>query len=233
MERGDLLTIIAGIAIVIIIAIAVKYGNVIPANRFGSFSKTPVTSPAPITTESAVTTTATVPTVTTLPLTIVPAQVPTLPDPVPVRIYYTSKPLDYPVFKLPEHMETFGGSSNPWADPDVVTFAYVTEPRGGLTQEFRVPYGLWGMNITVEAWTRPQNAQFNMVLCYAKDGRIIDGVEILNRGSVFRSIQVSNTDMYLIIHTDYVDRFLINFITPRSYYNNVTAAGSGSELVKY
>ncbi len=233
MERGDLLTIVAGIAIVIVIAIAVKYSGMLPGGRLGSSFITPVPSPVPLETAAGVATTIAVPSGTTLPATMSLTQLPAPPDPVPYRIYYTSKPLDYPVFRLPENMNTFGASEISWINPDVVTFAYLTEPRGGLSQEFRVPYGVWGMNISVEAWTQPQYARFDMVLCYAKDGRIIDGIEILNRGSAFRSIQVSNTDMYIIIHTEYVDRFRINFVTPRSNYNTARTVGSNNELAKY
>jgi hypothetical protein len=212
------------LVIVVVIAVAVKYGGFLQSDRQGSPGATPVPSlqtlavtPAPVTTETTTSATAE----TTVPATTVPTPAPTPLEPVPYQIYYTDKPFDYPVFTLPDHMETFGASEIPWKDPDVVTFAYIDEPRGGLTHEFSVPYGLWRMNITVDAHTKPQYARFDMVLCYAKDGRIIDGMEILYPGSAFRAIQISNTDMYVIVHTDNVDRFRINFETPRAYYNQV------------
>ncbi|OPY38478.1 MAG: hypothetical protein A4E35_00901 [Methanoregula sp. PtaU1.Bin051] len=222
MERGDILTIIAGIIIVIAIAIAAKYSGVLPAVRQGSSSVTEVPSlTTQVTTSATETTVAVVQPATTLPATTSPTQIPAPADPVPYRIFYTDKPFSYPVFKLPENMGAFGAGELPWKNPDVVTFAYIEEPRGGLSQVFNVPYGLWRMNISVESRTKPQYARFDVVLCYAKDGRIIDGMEIRFPGSAFRNIQVSNTDMYLIISTQNVDRFRISFETPRTYYNEV------------
>lgn len=213
VERGDIITIAAGIVIVVVIAVMVKASGIFPPVNHDTGAVTPFpTNPEP----SAITK---VPAMEVSDVTgTLPTPSPAIPEPVPYRIFYSSKPLDYPVFRLPEHMETFGASEIPWKDPDTVTFAYLEESRGGLTQEFSVPYGLWGMNISADAWTKPQYARFDMVLCYAKDGAVIDGMEILGPGSAFRSVQVSGTGVYIIVHTQNVDKYRITFITPRTYY---------------
>ena len=218
MKRGDIITLAAGIAIVAVLAVVLNVSGILAA---GSPESVPASTPPAATqpvpsgtgTSAAATPEGTV--------AATPAATPA--DPVPYRILYTGKPLDYPVFRLPEHMESFGATEIPWKS-GTVTFAYIEESRGSLTKEFLVPYELWGMNITVLAWTKPQYARFDMVLCSAADGKVLDGMEITGPGAAFRSVQVSNTDMYLIIHTDNVDRFRIDFITPRKNYNAV--AGS-------
>jgi hypothetical protein len=219
VEKGDLIPLAVGIAVVAAVAVASQTGYLSVLHRGASSAPSPLTSVVTLPV-----TPSTVQTVeTTAPLPVTPTPETTPPDPVPYRIFYTDKPLDYPVFRLPENMETFGASEIPWKDPDVVTFAYLEESRGGLTQTFNVPYGLWRVNMTVTANINPRRARFQMVLCYANDGRVIDGMEILNRGTAYRSIQVSNTDMYIIVHTQDVDRYLIRFETPRAYYNRLNA----------
>jgi hypothetical protein len=216
VEKKDIVALAAGILIVFILAVAIKYGGILPGVGKKSAPATPVPT-AVVITPPLPQTTPMPSLVTEIPTTATPSPEPTIPDPVVKRIYYTDRPLSYPVFILPEKMEIFGGGEIPWKDPDSVPFAYIEEPRGGLTQTFSVPYGLWRMNITVDAWSRPQYAKFDMALCYASDGKVIDGMEILNRGSAYRNIQVSDADMYIIIHTQNVDRFRITFETPRSY----------------
>ncbi len=216
MEKGDIVTIAGGVVIVIVIALAVQYTGFFQTRHQESPVTLPVTAanlpeppvhvPAPETPEQVATS---------------PSPSPTPANPALYRIFYTSNPLDYPVFRLPDNMETFGASETPWKDPDVVPFAFIEEPRGGLTQTFRIPYGLWRMNVSVEAWTKPQYARFDMVVCYASDGRVIDGVEILNHGSAYRNVQVSDTDLYIIVSMQDVDRYRITFETPRSYYTRV------------
>ena len=102
---------------------------------------------------------------------------------------------------------------------ELVPFAYIEEKRGGLTQEFTVPYPLWVLNISVIANTSPQYGNFRMLLCNASDGTIIEGAEILNHGSTYRIIQISDTNLYMIISATSVDFYRITFETPRTYYN--------------
>jgi hypothetical protein len=210
VDRRDLITLAAGIGLVVLIAVAGKYAGLLPSRTADVPEATPVVTAS-----------------STLPGTLstgTPSAIPstTSDNPVPYRILYSEKPLDFPVFLLPEHLEVYGASDIMWRDPDVVPFAYIEESRSGLTQEFSFPYGVWGMNVTVFAVTKPQYARFEMALCYARDGKVIEGMELSGPGSEFRSVQVSNTGLYMIIHIENIDAFRITFITPRTYY---TGAG--------
>jgi hypothetical protein len=75
------------------------------------------------------------------------------------------------------------------------------------------------LNISVVARTSPQYGNFRMLLCNATDGTVIEGVEILNQGNAYRIIQISNTELYMIISTLSVDSYRITFETPRTYYD--------------
>ena len=116
-------------------------------------------------------------------------------------------------------MVTFGASDIPLRTEAMVPFAYVEDTRGGLTQKFSVPYPVWVINTTVVANRTPQYGNYKMALCYASNGTIIEGDEILNRGTSYRIVQTSNTDLYFIISTAYIDRYTISLETPRSYYD--------------
>lgn len=209
MEKGDFLIFAAGIATVIVIAILVN-----PQSIPGVTAPVPVATPVPA------------PALTPLPvLTIVtPPNREVTPPPIPTdapqyRIFYTDDPHSYPLFKLPENMETFGGSDLLRREYEMVPFAFVEDTRGGLTQKFSIPYPLWALNISVTANTSPQYGNFRMVLCYASNGAILKGLEILNRGSAYRIVQTSNMDLYMIISATSIDRYRITFETPRNYYD--------------
>jgi hypothetical protein len=58
-----------------------------------------------------------------------------------------------------------------------------------------------------------------MALCYKANGIIIEGEEIFNEGTSYRLVQVSNTDMYMIISTAYLDGYYISLEAPRDYYD--------------
>jgi hypothetical protein len=211
VEKGDIYTLIGGFICVLVVAILVKPGalsSVLP-------------QPAP---------TAVQPVHTVVPVTALPADVNSstvihpgvtaTPRPVnpPYRIFYTSNPFSHPVVRLPENMETFGASDILWKGQDLIPFAYLEESRGGVTGDFSVPYEVWMMNITMTADRQPQYARFRMALCDSKDGAFLEGVEILNRGTMYKIVQVSNTKMYMIISSENVDRFRISLETPRNYY---------------
>jgi hypothetical protein len=171
-----------------------------PVPDLTSFTATPVKPvPSPLVTET------------------VPTQEPT-PAP-PYRIFYTDKPFSYPNVKLPDQMSTIGESDIPRAGEDVVTFAFLEDTRGGLTRVFSIPYPVWMLNITVNASRTPQLGNFRMALCYASNGTIIDGAEIVNQGSAYKKIQTSNTDLYLIVSTAHIDRYHIDFLTTKEYYD--------------
>lgn len=129
-----------------------------------------------------------------------------------------------PRFTLPEHMETYGASDILPRYREMVPFAFVEGTRGGLTQTFSVPYPVWIINTTVTADRNPQYGNFRMVLCYASNGTVIDGEELLNRGSMYRILEVSNVDVYMIISTAYIDGFRMVLETPREYYDKYRPA---------
>ncbi|MFA5221489.1 MAG: hypothetical protein WC391_04290 [Methanoregula sp.] len=212
MEKGDIYTLIGGFVIVIIIAIVAKPGgfsSLLPSPVPGAPVVIPATQPA-----------LTTPFPVTAPDTTQVISTPLIrPDDPPYRIFYTSTPFAYPVVRLPDNMETFGASDIPWRGENLVTFAFIEESRGGLTQKFSVPYSTWMMNITVVADKQPQYGRFRMVLCDAKTGAIFGGTEILNYGTMYKKIRVSDTEMYLIISTASIDRFRIEFETPRTIYD--------------
>jgi hypothetical protein len=219
VESGDILTLIGGLALVVIIAVIVNPHYLAGVS---SVPATPIPTVTPFAPQTAN------PTLTPLEI-VTPARVQTIPtnrpDDPPYRIFYTTKPFTYPRFKLPENMETFGGSDLPLRNEELVPFAYVEEIKGGLTQKFSVPYPIWVINSTVVANRTPQYGNFRMVLCYANNGSIIEGDEILNRGSSYRIVQVSNTDFYMIITTAYIDQYHISLETPRDYYTEYRYQG--------
>jgi hypothetical protein len=142
------------------------------------------------------------------------------------RITYTDKPYSYPLYLLPDNMETFGASELPAKTLEWVPFAFIEDSRGGLTEVFSVPYPVWVINSTVVAHTRPQYSIFRMVLCSAESGEIVEGEEILNRGTSYRIVQTSNTSMYMVISTENIDSFYIRLETPRNYYDAYRPVGS-------
>lgn len=142
------------------------------------------------------------------------------------RITYTDSPYSYPLYLLPDNMETFGASELPAKTLEWVPFAFVEDTRGGLTEVFSVPYPVWVINSTVVAKTRPQYSIFRMVLCSAESGEIVEGEEILNRGTSYRIVQTSNTGMYMVISTENIDSFYIRLETPRNYYDAYHPVGS-------
>jgi hypothetical protein len=211
VEPGDILTVICGLFIVIIIALIAN------PHYLSGPGGTPV-----LTQTTAITTTSVTPLATPQTTTAVTStpSLPPAPSP-PYRIYYTDKPFSYPVFRLPDRPDLYGESDILHSDNDVITFAYIEGKGGGLTQVFTVPYPVWLINITVSANTTPQYADFRMVLCYAKNGTIIDGFEVVNQGKAVKKIQTSNIPLYLIISTRGIDGYWIDLQTTRSYYEQV------------
>ena len=215
MESGDILAFIAGIVIVIFVALMANHTD-LSRNPFSSemtiqATETLTLSPAPGT--------STFPDHTLNPEKTAAAE---KSGPIPYRIFYTDKPFTYPVYTMPEHMETFGASEIPSQSQEWVRFAFIEGSRGGLTQVFSVPYPVWVINTTVIARHHPQYSNLRFVLCYADTGGVIEGEEILNRGTSYRVVQTSNTDIYFIISVDSIDSFIINLETPRAYYEVYT-----------
>jgi hypothetical protein len=214
VDSGDVLALLAGIALVIFVAIMAN-----PHYLSGlQISQEGLVKPAEIgiQTQISVTTTPTLPEQTTI---ITPVL--SKPDAPPYRIFYTDKPFTFPVYMLPENMETFGASEIPWQTEEWVPFAFIEGTRGGLTQVFSVPYPVWVINTTVVAETQPQYGNFRMALCYADTGGIIKGEEILNQGTSYRIVRSANTSMYMIISLKDIDMYHISLETPRDYYDAI------------
>jgi hypothetical protein len=212
VESGDVLTLIAGIAIVIFLAIIT---NPQYLSELQTSSET-LLKPAETIGQ------------TTLPVTILPdypEQVPVItpvqpkPDVLPYRIFYTDKPFTYPVYRLPENLVTSGASETPRQSQELVPFAIIENTRGGLTQVFSVPYPIWVINTTVVAENQPQYADFRMALCYADTGGIIAGEEIVKPGTSYRIIRTANASMYMIISVENIDSYHMSLETPGVYYN--------------
>jgi len=215
VESGDILTVVGALILVIAIALV--------ANPQYLQGLTPPQPPVTITPVPSPVPTLASPSGSPLPASPSPSATETLPSPNPTpeppyRLFYTDNPFSYPNVKLPDRMGTIGESDIPRSGQDVVIFAYLEDTRGGLTRVFSIPYPVWMLNITVNASRTPQLGTFRMALCYAGNGTIIDGAEILNQGSVYKKIQTSNTELYIIISTANIDRYHIDFQTTREYY---------------
>ena len=211
MDTGDVLTLIAGIAIVIFVAFMANPEYLSELQNSSEMLLKPA--------ETVVKTTS--------PFTFpseYPEQVPVVtpgmpkPDLPPYRIFYTDKPFSYPVYKLPENMVTTGASEAPRQTQEWVPFAVIENTRGGLTQFFSVPYPIWVINTTVVAENQPQYANFRMALSYADTGGVITGEEIVKPGTSYRIVRTANTSMYMIIGVNNIDSYQIRLETPREYY---------------
>jgi hypothetical protein len=213
VETGDILTIAGGLFIVLVIALIAN-----PQYLAGMQLSLPGSTPAPTQTQPPPTTAPVL-----LPATAVtqtPAETPaaSLTPVPPSRIYYTDKPFTYPVVRLPERLEMFGESDVRRSGQDIVTFAYMEESRGGLSRVISIPYPVWTMDIRVIDNTTPNIASFRMALCYAANGTIIDGVELMHPGTAYKKIQTSNTPLYLIISTTNIEGYRIDLQTSREYF---------------
>ncbi len=212
MDTGDVLTLLAGIAIVIFVAFMANpeylSGLQNSSERLLKAAETVENPPIPVTFPPEY-----------------PEQVPGVtpimpkPDLPPYRIVYTDKPFSYPVYKLPENMVTTGASEAPRQTQEWVPFAVIENTRGGLTQVFSVPYPIWVINTTVVAENQPQYANFRMALSYADTGGFITGEEIVKPGTSYRIVRTANTSMYMIISVKNIDSYRIRLETPREYYS--------------
>jgi len=217
VEKGDLITLIGGVILVFVIALVMNphYLSGFPGigGKSGESSVPTMVARMPVTPISSIT-----------PVTRISTSVPT-PEPTispPYRLFYNSSPFSYPRFKMPDNIYIYGAGDIPFRGREMVTFAFINESRGGLSQRFSVPYPVWSLNATVNAERTPQYGNFKMVLCYANNGTVIDGMEILNRGSMTRVIQTYGVDVYMIITTAYIDSYQINLETPKDYYFQYT-----------
>jgi hypothetical protein len=132
VEKGDMLTFVGGFLIVLVIAVIANPQYLALVKGAGE-KATPVPIPVP---------TVSYP-IQVTPTYFKPTSAPLSGDAPPYQIFYSDKPFLYPVYKLPENMETFGASDIVSRKQEMVPFAFVDEKRGGLTQKFSVPYPVW------------------------------------------------------------------------------------------
>jgi hypothetical protein len=212
VDSGDIFALVAGIAIVIFVAIMANPQYLSELQESAGMLLNP---------EKTVLQ-------TSVPVTIapnypekIPVVTPSLqkPDVLPYRISYTDKPFTFPVYRLPENMVTTGASEIPRQTQEWVPFAYIENNRGGLTEVFSVPYPIWLINSTVVAENQPQYADFRMALCYAETGGIIKGEEIVKPGTSYKIVRTANTSMYMIISVKNIDLYHLRLETPREYYD--------------
>ena len=215
MEKGDILTVFGGLVFVLIIAIIAN-----PHYLAGIQPPLPATTPAPTNVQAPaiVRTPSQTQPVTTTITTATPHPLPTR---TPVRIIYTDKPFSYPVVMLPDRLDTYGESDIKRPNEEFITFATLAEQRGGLTRVFTIPYPVWAMDIRVFDNATPNVGSFRMALCYASNGTVIDGLEMFHPGTSFKKVQTSNIPLYLIISTNGIDGYRIDFQTTRVYYNTI------------
>ena len=213
VETGDILTVAGGLFIVLIIALIAN-----PQYLAGLQVSLPGSPPAPTQTLPPPTTIP--PLLTTATATPTPAQTPPAsPTPaLPHRIHYTDKPFTYPVVRLPDRLEMFGESDVRRTGQDIVTFAFMEDSRGGISRVFSIPYPVWTMDIRVIDNTTPNIASFRMALCYAANGTVIEGVELMHPGTAYKKIQTSNIPLYLIISTTNIEGYRIDMQTSREYF---------------
>lgn len=218
VETGDILTVAGGLFIVLVIALIAnpQYLAGLQVSLPGSTPLLTQTPPPP----------------TTSPVLLPPTTATHTPAETPAasrtpvissRIYYTDKPFTYPVVRLPERLEMFGESDVRRSGQDIVTFAYMEESRGGLSRVISIPFPVWTMDIRVIDNATPNIASFRMALCYAANGTIIDGVELMHPGTAYKKIQTSNTPLYLIISTTNIEGYRIDLQTSREYFEQFGA----------
>jgi len=224
VDKGDFYTLIGGFAVILVVAMIANPNSFagMPTLPFqkATPTETPVVSPSltpvmqnPITQTGAYTNQ----TLTQLPTTS--------PTPLlPTGIYYSSRALNAPRTILPDHMETFGASDViPWHEQELIHYAYLEESRGGITKEFTVPYDVSVINVTTVANRQPTYAILRMVVCDAKNGTILTGVEIFHSGNAQKILLKPENNVYIIVGAQYVDQFQITFETPQNYQEKVSS----------
>ncbi|MGC9434732.1 MAG: hypothetical protein ACP5C4_01395 [Methanomicrobiales archaeon] len=198
MDRGDLLSLVVGLGIVLILAVAYP---ALTAPESGDPEPTEVPPGVPVT-----------PPVTTAPATGV------------FRIDYVDDFFSYPCYRLPDNLSTYGGSESPAWKGGTRTIARLDEERGGVSEIFIVHCPVWRLNCTVTAEIEPGKAQFRMMLVDARTGAIMDAGELLGAGHLYKNIQVQGAETYLVVGTRNVDRFSIAVETGDTCTGGVTPA---------
>lgn len=197
MNSGDILSVVAGVAIVIIIA-CVAHPGWLPHSAAPAENTPSLSTPTP-----------------TLPLQVSQTPTPSIQE---QKLTYVKYPaLEYQITTIPENISYFGASDPPWRGSNISAFAYLEEPGGGVTETFTVPYQVWRINCTLEMGRRPESAGLSVLLVDAKDNTIVDGAEIRSAGTVIKNVEVSNRPFYLIVKTLNPAPFRITLETKAQY----------------
>lgn len=193
MDKGDVISILAALAIISVLALVFQPPVVEEVEE----------TPSP----------------TTLPLTILPTQTSTAPSE-PSRLFYAASARDYPRSHLPDNLTQYGGSDPPWTGTgETIPFAYIEEGRGGITEVFHVPYAVWRLNCTVSSTIRPEAAHFRMALVEFSSGAIVEGADLHYPGNIIKNVERGGKDFFLIVSVDNVDRYRIVLETLPEYYS--------------
>lgn len=206
MDRRDILTIVVGVVLVLVISLVIHP----PQIGVQQVKDTPVpamnlTNNTPILT-----------TIPTIPLPIV-ISAPTGQQSDLQHLTFTKTPWLYPRYQMPDNLNIYGSSDPGWRFNDTIAFAYLSDKRGGLTNNFTVLYPIWKINCTVTALTHPERAQFQMVLVDADTGTIVTGMQFSYPGTVSRILQTSRHQFYMIIACQDVERYTLTLETSPGY----------------
>jgi uncharacterized iron-regulated membrane protein len=169
-----------------------------------------------------------VPTVNMTVVTPNQTTIPTIPLPIVIaaptgqqsdlqQLTFTKTPWLFPRYQMPDNLNIFGASDPAWRFNDTIAFAYLSDKRGGLTNNFTVQYPIWKINCTVTAVTHPERAQFQMVLVDAETGTIVTGMQFSYPGTMSRILQTSHHQFYMIIASQDVDRYSLTLETSPGY----------------
>lgn len=206
MDRRDILTIVAGVVIVLVISLILRP----PQLGMQQVKETPVPTANPINDSPNQTTVPTIP----LPIVI---SAPTGQQSDLRQLTFTKTPWLYPRYQMPGNMNIYSSSDPAWRFNDTIAFSYLSDKRGGLTNNFTVPYPIWKINCTVTAPTHPERAQFQMVLVDADTGTIVTGMQFSYPGTMTRILQTSHHQFYMIIACQDVDRYTLTLETSPGY----------------
>ena len=202
MSSGDILSVAAGVGIVILIACVVHPGWLAfpaapgSAPDIGASGNTPVPTP---------------------PLPVVTPPLPSVSRDIQKLTYVRNPSVTYQIYLLPDTMSTFGASDPPWQSSNISTFASLEASSGGATETFTVPYPVWRINCTMYKGDRPGNAYLGVLLVDAEENTIVDGAEVLGPGTIIKNIEVSGKAFYLIVKTQTRDGFRVSLETRSQY----------------
>ena len=118
MEKGDILTLVGGLLIVLVIAVVANPQYLASIKGVG-VKATPIPLQPRFRFQRSFTRPRLPQSISNRHPTPIPADAP------PYQIFYTDKPFTYPVFKLPENMETYGASDIVSRNQEMVPFAFV------------------------------------------------------------------------------------------------------------